>query len=367
MIFRGLEEVALSKRVSFLIALMISILCIVGCSKTVLFDDGLSQKNQEILENQQDDSEVILVGFSQLGAESDWRNANTVSMKQAFSEDSKYRLLFEDGQQKQSNQITAIRRFIQQEVDYIVLAPVTEEGWDTVLQEAKDAGIPVILMDRMISVQDESLYYCYVGSDYRLEGMKLTEWLNQYTLEKGIVAEDIHIVNIQGSIGSTSQIGRTESLRSAVKMYGWDLVAEECGEFTETKAREVMAGFLQEYDNINVVYCENDNEAFGAITAIEAVGRTVGSDIENGEIMVLAFDGISEKAVQYVRDGKITCISECNPLHGPRVHTIITTLNVGGVIQKTSYVDEGIITANKTVKYIEVDNKQYEVTILDNK
>lgn len=114
----------------------------------------------------------IVIGFSQLGAESDWRSANTESMKSTFTAENGYEMIFEDGQQKQSNQITAIRMFIQQEVDYIVLAPVTEKGWDTVLQEAKDAGIPVIIVDRMVDVSDENLFTCWVGSNFELEGKK---------------------------------------------------------------------------------------------------------------------------------------------------------------------------------------------------
>ena len=110
------------------------------------------------------DDDTITVGFSQVGAESDWRTANTESMKSTFSEDNGYELIFDDAQQKQENQLTAIRNFIQQEVDYIVLAPVTETGWDTVLQEAKDAGIPVIIVDRMVDVSDDSLYTAWVGS-----------------------------------------------------------------------------------------------------------------------------------------------------------------------------------------------------------
>lgn len=353
------------KKYILIILTIILILGIFGCGQIWPTEDELNQAGfGDIQMEEQLDDEIIVVGFSQLGAESDWRSANTVSMKEAFTSDSRYRLIFEDGQQKQSNQITAIRKFIQQEVDYIVLAPVTEEGWDTVLEEAKEAGIPVILVDRMISVEDDSLYSCYVGSDFALEGQKLTEWLNQYCQAKNIPAEDIHIVNIQGSLGSSAQIGRTESLRQAARRYGWDLMDERDGDFTETKAREVMTALLQEYDNINVVYCENDNEAFGAITAIEAAGLRVGNRIDRGEIMVLAFDGVSEEAVNYVREGKISCIAECNPLHGPRVHSLITTLNVGGTPQKISYVDEGIMTADDTVTEIEVGGVKYEVTIL---
>ena len=113
---------------------------------------------------------MITVGFSQVGAESDWRTANSESMKSTFSTENGYNLIFDDAQQKQENQIAAIRNFIQQEVDYIVLAPVTESGWDTVLQEAKDAEIPVIIVDRMVDVLDDSLYTCLVGSNFKLEG-----------------------------------------------------------------------------------------------------------------------------------------------------------------------------------------------------
>ena len=230
--------------------------------------------------------DTITVGFSQVGAESDWRTANTESMKSTFSEENGYELIFDDAQQKQENQLTAIRNFIQQEVDYILLAPVTETGWDTVLQEAKDADIPVIIVDRMVDVSDDSLYTTWIGTDSLLEGRKAAEWLNAYTTAKGIDAKDVNIVDIQGTIGSTAQIGRSKGLEEGVDNYGWNLLAQQSGEFTQAKGQEVMESMLKQYDNINVVYCENDNEAFGAIDAIEAAGKTVGSDIANGEIMV---------------------------------------------------------------------------------
>lgn len=308
--------------------------------------------------------ENIVIGFSQLGAESDWRSANTESMKSTFTAANGYELIFEDGQQKQSNQITAIRMFIQQEVDYIVLAPVTETGWDTVLQEAKDAEIPVIIVDRMVDVEDESLFASWVGSDFELEGKKVAEWLHQYAQANQIAPEDLHIVNIQGTIGASAQIGRTKALSDAAKQYGWDLLAEMSGEFTQAKGREVMEELLNRFDNINVVYCENDHEALGAIEAIEAAGKTVGSDIANGEIMVLAFDGINEEGVNYAKEGKITCIAECNPLHGPRVRAIIDQLESGRVPGKFNYVEEGISSADSTVTTLVIDGKVYAVTML---
>ena len=244
--------------------------------------------------------DTITVGFSQVGAESDWRTANTESMKSTFSEENGYELIFDDAQQKQENQLTAIRNFIQQEVDYILLAPVTETGWDTVLQEAKDADIPVIIVDRMVDVSDDSLYTTWIGTDSLLEGRKAAEWLNAYTTAKGIDAKDVNIVDIQGTIGSTAQIGRSKGLEEGVDNYGWNLLAQQSGEFTQAKGQEVMESMLKQYDNINVVYCENDNEAFGAIDAIEAAGKTVGSDIANGEIMVMSFDTTNAGLNRYI-------------------------------------------------------------------
>lgn len=326
----------------------------VGCKSSSSVDQSV----------QEDAEEYIVVGFSQLGAESDWRSANTESMKSAFTEENGYQLLFEDGQQKQANQIMAIRTFIQQEVDYIVLAPVTETGWDTVLQEAKEAEIPVIIVDRKVDVSDEDLFTCWVGSDFELEGKKAAEWLNQYTIAKEIAPSDIHIVNIQGTIGASAQIGRTNSLAEAAEKNGWDLLAEVTGDFTQAKGKEVMESFLKEYDNINVVYCENDNEALGAIEAIHAAGKKVGSDITSGEIMVISFDGVNEEAMRYILEDKITCIAECNPLHGPRVQAIIEMLEEGKEPDKFSYVDEEIFSADKTVKKLSVDGTEYDVTIL---
>lgn len=278
--------------------------------------------------------DTITVGFSQVGAESDWRTANTESMKSTFSEENGYELIFDDAQQKQENQLTAIRNFIQQEVDYILLAPVTETGWDTVLQEAKDADIPVIIVDRMVDVSDDSLYTTWIGTDSLLEGRKAAEWLNAYTTAKGIDAKDVNIVDIQGTIGSTAQIGRSKGLEEGVDNYGWNLLAQQSGEFTQAKGQEVMESMLKQYDNINVVYCENDNEAFGAIDAIEAAGKTVGSDIANGEIMVMSFDTTNAGLTDTLA-GKIACDVECNPLHGPRAEELIKALEAGEEVERS--------------------------------
>ena len=303
-----------------------------------------------------DGNDLITVGFSQVGAESDWRTANTESMKSTFTEANGYRLIFDDAQQKQENQLKAIRNFIQQEVDYIVLAPVTESGWDAVLKEAKDAGIPVIIVDRMVDVSDDSLYTAWVGSNFKLEGQKACAWLKAYQDAKKI--DKINIVDIQGTIGASAQIGRTEALNEAVKANGWNLLAQQTGEFTQAKGQEVMESMLKQYKDINVVYCENDNEAFGAIDAIEAAGKTVGPD---GDILVMSFD-TTKAGITDTQSGKIILNTECNPLHGPRVEEIIKTLESGGTPEKKAYVEEGVFAHGDEVPSVTVDDQKYDVT-----
>ena len=295
--------------------------------------------------------DTITVGFSQVGAESDWRTANTESMKSTFSEENGYELIFDDAQQKQENQLTAIRNFIQQEVDYIVLAPVTETGWDTVLQEAKDAGIPVIIVDRMVDVSDDSLYTAWVGSNFKLEGQKAMAWLDAYLEAKGRGDEEINLVDIQGTIGASAQIGRTEGFDEAVEAHdNWTTLAQQSGEFTQAKGQEVMESMLKQYDNINVVYCENDNEAFGAIDALKAAGKTPGKDVT-----IISFDAI-KAALKKVQSGEINAEFECNPLHGPRVAELAKKIMKGEKVDKIQYVDEQVFTKDNTTK--EVINKR---------
>ena len=308
------------KLVSVLLCAAMVMTMAIGCGgkKEAATEDGGDSAATE-----DSGSDLITVGFAQVGAESDWRMANSESMKETFSEENGYELIFDDAQQKQENQIKAIRNFIQQEVDYIVLAPVTETGWDTVLQEAKDAGIPVITVDRMVDVSDDSLYESYVGGNFLLEGQKAAEWLKAYADAKGIT--ELNIAHIQGTIGASAQIGRTQGLEEAAEKYGWNIVAQQTGEFTQAKGQEVMESMLKQHDNINVVYCENDNEAFGAIDAIKAAGKTVGPD---GDILVISFDTV-KAGIEMTLTGDIICNVECNPLHGPRVEGLIQKLEAG--------------------------------------
>ena len=318
----------------------------------------LANANKVINKTEKKDEEtpLISIGFSQVGAESEWRTGNSISIKTTFSQKRGYDLIFKDAQQQQEQQIKAIRGFIQQDVNYIVLAPVVETGWDTVLKEAKDADIPVIIVDRMIDVSDDSLYTAWVGSNFKMEGQKACEWLNAYAEAKGM--KEVNIAHIQGTIGASAQIGRTEGLEEAAKEYGWNIVAQQTGEFTQAKGQEVMESMLKQHDNINVVYCENDNEAFGAIDAIEAAGKTVGPD---GDILVMSFD-TTNAGLTDTLSGKIICDTECNPLHGPRVEEIIKKLEDGKDVDKKAYVEEEMFAYDDTVKSVKVDDKDYDVT-----
>jgi simple sugar transport system substrate-binding protein len=327
------------KRAATLFFSMVLVLCLVACNGANVTDviDGSLYDN------------LIVVGFSQVGAESDWRAANTQSMQSALCEANGYKLLFDDAQQKQERQITAIRNYIQQEVDYIVLAPTTETGWDTVLQEAKTAGIPVIIVDRMIEVTDESLFTCWIGSDFRKEGDTAVAFL-----EKTFGNEPLNIVHLQGNIGSTAQIGRTAGLAAGVTQNeNWHLLAQEDGEFTQAKGQEVMESFLARYGgDIDVVFSENDNMAYGAIDALVSAGLTPGEDV-----VVVSFDA-NRRGLELTLEGLISCNVECNPLHGPRVQAIIEQLEAGQTPQKFTYVEESVFYSD-TITQEMIDRREY--------
>ena len=277
-----------------------------------------------------DTAELVVVGFSQVGAESDWRNANTLSMQQALSPDNGYRLILDDAQQKQERQITAIRNFINQGVDYIVLAPTTERGWDTVLAEAKTAGIPVIIVDRMIEITDTGLFTCWIGSDFRREGDSAVAWL-----EQRFGGTPLNIVHLQGNIGSSAQIGRTEGLDAGLAAHPeWTLVFRAPGDFTQAKGQELVESLLAKHTDFNVIYSENDNMAYGAIDALKKAGLRPREDVT-----IVSFDA-SNTALHMVLSGEISYDVECNPLHGPRVRAIIEQLRRGETPPKFTYVEE---------------------------
>ncbi len=279
---------------------------------------------------------LITVGFSQLGSESDWRIANSESFVNTFTRENGYDLLLENAQQKQENQLKAIRKFVLQDVDYIVVAPIVESGWDSALQEAKNAGIPVILADRMVDA-DESLYTCYVGGNFVKEGEEAGRWLENYLKEQGRSEETINLVTLQGTPGASAAIGRTEGFANILEEHdNWNMLDMRNGEFTQAKGEEEMEDLLATYEDIDVVICQNDNMAFGAVDAIHAAGKTCGSE---GDIIIISFDAV-KAAFDYMIEGTIHVDFECNPLHGPRVAEIIRELEAGKTVDKIQYVDE---------------------------
>ena len=209
------------------------------------------------------------------------------SIQDAFTRENGYMLIFDNARQKQANQIKAIRSFISQQVDYIVLSPIEESGWDTVLQEAKDAGIPVILIDRKVSVDDDSLYASWVGSDFVCEGQDAGYWLEDYMKKQGREDDEVNIVVLKGTKGASATIGRTRGFNEVAKVQrNWNILQQVDGEFTTAKGKEEMARLLDQYEDIDVVVSQNDDMTFGALEAIREAGKTAGVD---GDITVISF------------------------------------------------------------------------------
>lgn len=314
-----------------------------GCQSRQTVTEG-SKATEAKIEKTEDTS--IVVGFSQVGSESDWRVANTESMRNTFSEENGYELLFSDAKQKQENQIAAIRNYILQGVDYIVVAPGIEDGWDEVLQEAKDAGIPVIVVDRMVNTEDEDLFTAWVGSDTYWEGELAVDWLAEYLEEQGRADDTISILHVQGTLGSTPQYGRTAGLEEGIRSHAnWKLLASVEGEFIQPKAYEEVSRVLaQEPEvDVDVIYCENDNSAFGAIQALEEAGISYGTE---GDVIVISFDA-TRAGLTACLNGQINLDVECNPLHGPRVESIIQQIENGETPDKYTYVEETYFVPEK--------------------
>ena len=298
------------------------------------------------------DESLIVVGFSQVGSESDWRLANTASMVSALSEANGYRLLFDNARQKQENQYLAIRNFIQQDVNYIVLAPISETGWESVFREAKEAGIPVIVVDRQVNVEDESLYQSWVGSDFYQEGQMAVTWMEEEFSEEEL---PLRILHLQGTEGATAQLMRSRALEEAVDRHeNWTIEAALKGEFTEAKGYEVVRDFLKTGTEFDLLYSENDNMTFGAMRALDEAGISYGRE---GKVKIISFDAV-RKALQFCLEGKINLCVECNPLHGPRVDRLIKSCEAGETIPKSSYVEE-ISFSCETITQQMIDEREY--------
>ncbi len=250
--------------------------------------------------------EEIVVGYAQIGSESEWRAANTISIKETADELG-VELLFSDAQQKQDNQIEAVRKFIVQKVDIIGISPIVETGWDEVFQEAKDAGIPIILVDRRAAVKDD-LYVSYLGSDFLEEGR------NAARVMVNLVEGKANIVELVGTIGSAPANDRYTGFREVIADYpGMQIINSQSGDFTRARGKEVMAELLKKHGTqITAVYAHNDDMALGAIQAIEEYGLKPGVDIK-----IVSVDA-ARGAFEAMIAGKLNATVECNPLLGPQ-------------------------------------------------
>ncbi|HEY6125825.1 MAG TPA: ABC transporter substrate-binding protein [Steroidobacteraceae bacterium] len=286
-----------------------------------------------------DGSKAIVLGFSQIGAESEWRTANTTSIQSAAPE-AGITLRFSDAQQKQENQIKALRSFIAQRVDVIAFSPVVETGWDTVLREAKTAGIPVILTDRAVEVSDASLYLSLIGSDFVDEGRKAGRWLTEYyaTGEGKAAQGDIHIVELQGTVGSAPANDRKKGFAEIVGAEPrFKIIRSQTGDFTRAKGKEVMEAFLKaEGKKINVLFAHNDDMAIGAIQAIEEAGLKPGTDI-----IIVSIDGV-KGAFEAMIAGKLNVTVECSPLLGPQLMAAVKDVVAGKEIPKRIVTEESV-------------------------
>jgi len=269
------------------------------------------------------------IGFSQIGAESDWRRAETKSIKDEAAKLG-VDLKFADAQQKQQNQIQALRSFIAQKVEAIVLAPVVETGWEPVLREARDAGIPVVLVDRGVKVTDESLYATLIASDFVAEGRMAAEWLAKKM--KG----QANIVELQGTPGAAPAIDRKQGFEEGIAQFpGMKITKSQSGDFTRAKGKEVMEAFIKaEGKSIQAVYAHNDDMALGAIQALEAAGMKPGQDV-----IVVSVDAV-KAAFEAMIAGQLNATVECNPLLGPAAFDAVAKLLAGESVPKKIVQDQ---------------------------
>ncbi|MCD8238991.1 MAG: ABC transporter substrate-binding protein [Clostridiales bacterium] len=306
-----------------------------GSSDSTATDETAAEDDGGDEEAEAATGDVITVGYAQVGHESDWRMANTQNYYDVFSAENGYDLQLIDCDNDNAAQIEAVRSFIQQELDYIVIAPIETAGWDTVLQEAEDAGIPVIIADREI---DADNYDAWVGTNTVNEGITAGNWLGEY-----LDGADANILVIEGSVGASATLGRTEGFDSVLAEHPeWTKIDQQSGDFTQSGGQEVMESFIKSYEGqFNVVVCQNDNEAYGAMDAMDAAGITYGVD---GDVIIISFDATHD-GLQYTLDGKINCDVECNPIQAETVAEVIQLMAAGQEYPESTLVDDEAFVA----------------------
>ena len=330
--------------------LFCGIFYLTGCGKT---KEEVQSKDLHRMEAPVYDAAYITVGFIQTGKESDWRDANTNDFLNTFTTDRGYQLIYIDGNSDSNRQIKAAYDLIAQKVDYIIIDPIVESGWDDVLELAKQKEIPVIIADRGVSA-DSSLYECWIGSDFKTEGVHAAQWLKDYLKENGRQKENINIVILEGTEGASAAIGRTEGLLEEIeKNKNWHVLTSQCANFTQGEGKNVMEQILQQYKDIDVVISENDNMMFGAMKAMEQAGVKYGV---KGDVITISFDALQE-AFQLMKKGELMVSVECNPLIAGLAEQMIQELEQGREVGKVQYVEESVFTYKNAALYI--NNRKY--------
>lgn len=283
----------------------------------------------------------IIVGFAQLGSESAWRLADTESVKNA-AKDAQVNLIFENAEGSQEQQKSFIRDFIIQKVDVIILPPLVATGWDGILKDAKDAGIPVILADRTIKPDNTELYSVFVGEDFFFEGEKVAKWLVEHVNPN----KKINIVELRGLAGSAPAEDRAKGFRKIIASHpNITFIDSVAGDFIKAQGKLQMAKMLKKHGrNINVVFAHNDDMALGAIESIEEKGLKPGKDI-----LVISVDG-EKAALQAIKDGKLNVSAECTPMLGPKLMETAIKLYKKEPVPKKIFMEEKVFTTENVDK-----------------
>jgi len=267
-----------------------------------------------------------VVGFSQIGSESEWRTADTRSIQDAITNDPTLVMVYSDAQQKQENQIRALRSFIARKVNVILFTALVETGYGPVLREAKEAHIPVIMIDRDVAPEDQKYRLTIMGSDFVKEGQKAGLWLEKYLKDKGMDdgTTPIDIAELQGTTGSAPALDRAKGFRMiSDKHPNWQIKHSQDGDFTSSQGKQVMEAFLKDDPHIQVLFAHNDQMALGAIQAIKEAGLQPGKDI-----IIIGCDGV-KGMLQAIANGEANASIECNPLLGPQAVQAIHDLRAG--------------------------------------
>ena len=304
------------------------------------------------------------VAFSQIGQESDWRTANTDSIKAAIENHEGWELIYDDAQQKQENQIKALRNFITQGVDVILFTGVVSTGWEEVLKEVNDEGIPLILVDRLPDCIDQIDYVAAFGGDFVEEGRRQVAWAGEYLKSIGRGEEEVNVVIMEGTTGASAQVGRTEGNLAAIEAYpNMKVVGQQSGNFTRAEGQALMESWLKSIDKIDVLIAQNDDMALGAVDAIKAAGKVPGKDI-----IIVGCDSV-KAAFDAIVAGDMNATIECTPLYGPFVVEAVEKLQAGetmskeiihpeeGVFDTDGGIDLGTVVSVKAADVI--DQRQY--------